>query len=80
AIRRLTALPIGVGFGIGDANTAKAAAEIADAVVIGSRLVQVIAEATTMDNLSHSVRAFMQTIRVAVDSVTKLRSGHELAE
>ena len=80
AIRRLTALPIGVGFGIGDANTAKAAAEIADAVVIGSRLVQVVAEATTIDNLSHSVRAFMQNIRVAVDSVTKLRSGHELAE
>jgi tryptophan synthase alpha chain len=41
-IRSQIKLPIGVGFGIRDAQTAQAVAKIADAVVIGSRLVQEI--------------------------------------
>lgn len=39
-IRSRTGLPVGVGFGIRDAATARAIADIADAVVIGSRIIQ----------------------------------------
>lgn len=38
-IRRMTTLPIGVGFGIKDAETAKQISKVADAVVVGSALV-----------------------------------------
>ena len=39
-IRRHTEVPVGVGFGIRDAASAVAVAQVADAVVIGSRLIQ----------------------------------------
>ncbi len=42
-IRRHTSLPVGVGFGIKDADSAAAVAAVADAVVVGSALVDVIA-------------------------------------
>ena len=41
-IRRHVALPVGVGFGIRDAASAQAIAAHADAVVIGSRIIQEI--------------------------------------
>jgi tryptophan synthase alpha chain len=43
-IRKHTKLPVGVGFGIRDAATASRIARIADAVVIGSRIVQELAD------------------------------------
>jgi len=43
-LRHYTKLPVGVGFGIRDAETAGQVAGIADAVVVGSALVQQIAE------------------------------------
>jgi len=42
ALRALIPLPIGVGFGIRDAETARALSVAADAIVVGSRLVQEI--------------------------------------
>jgi tryptophan synthase alpha chain len=42
AIRAATGLPVGVGFGIRDAETARQVGGVADAVVIGSRIVQEI--------------------------------------
>ena len=39
-IRRYTGLPVAVGFGIRDAASAQAVAGVADAVVIGSRIIQ----------------------------------------
>ena len=44
AIRRLTSLPVGVGFGIRDGDTAARIARVADAVVVGSALVRSIAD------------------------------------
>jgi len=44
-IRARTRVPVGVGFGIRDGDTARAVGRIADAVVIGSRIVQALAEA-----------------------------------
>ena len=42
AIRQKTNLPIGVGFGVKDAATAKLVAEFADAIVVGSRMVHTV--------------------------------------
>lgn len=66
AIREHVKLPIGVGFGIRDGATAKAVAEVADAVVIGSRIIQEI-EATPKDQAVDAVRAFTTSIRTALD-------------
>ena len=44
-IRARTQVPVGVGFGIRDGATARRVAQVADAVVIGSRIVQEMADA-----------------------------------
>ncbi|MBF0732096.1 tryptophan synthase subunit alpha, partial [Bacteroides acidifaciens] len=41
-IRRHVHIPVGVGFGIRDAATAQAIGRVADAVVIGSRIIQLL--------------------------------------
>lgn len=65
-IRSHTRLPVGVGFGIRDAGTARAVAQVADAVVIGSRLVQEI-EYSPADRLTANVKSLVGTIRQAMD-------------
>ncbi len=66
-IRAHVNLPIGVGFGIRDGETARAIAGIADAVVIGSRLVQEI-EASTPENVAANIGALVRSIRTAMDA------------
>lgn len=66
-IRGKTDIPIGVGFGVRDAATAKAVAGIADAVVVGSRMVQAI-EQSTDENVATNVAALMTELRSAIDS------------
>jgi tryptophan synthase alpha chain len=66
-IRAATRLPIGVGFGIRDAASAKRVAQSADAVVIGSRIIQEI-EAGTADGAVARVKAFLKPIRQALDT------------
>lgn len=70
-IKEKTSLPIGVGFGIRDAVTAKATAQIADAVVIGSRLVRVV-EDSTDENLLQNVAALMDELKSAVNAAVKV--------
>ncbi|MCA1323111.1 tryptophan synthase subunit alpha [Herbaspirillum sp. alder98] len=67
AIRRHVKLPIGVGFGIRDGATAKAVAAVADAVVIGSRIIAEI-ENTPPAQACAAVQAFVTDIRQALDS------------
>ena len=66
-IRAATRLPIGVGFGIRDAQSAREVAEAADAVVIGSRIIQEI-EAGAAEQAVSRVTAFLRPIRQALDS------------
>jgi tryptophan synthase alpha chain len=68
AIRLKTDLPIGVGFGVRDAATAKLVGKIADAVVVGSRMVQTI-EQSTEANLIENVSAFVAELRTAIDEI-----------
>jgi tryptophan synthase alpha chain len=67
AIRQHVKLPIGVGFGIRDAATAKAVAQVAEAVVIGSRIIQEI-ENAGKENAVTAVRNFVAGIRSALDA------------
>lgn len=67
-IRAQVALPVGVGFGIHDAATAQAVARVADAVVIGSRLVQLI-ENEPRERVAAAARDFMAQIRQALDAL-----------
>jgi tryptophan synthase alpha chain len=66
-IRAATKLPIGVGFGIRDAESARRVAQSADAVVIGSRIIQEI-EAAGADQAVSRVKAFLKPIRQALDA------------
>ncbi len=66
-IRAASKLPIGVGFGIRDAASAKAIAAVADAVVIGSRIIEEI-EAAGPENAVKRVADLIRPIRAALDS------------
>jgi tryptophan synthase alpha chain len=65
-IREHVKLPVGVGFGIRDAATARAVARVADAVVIGSRIIQEL-ENTAPEHAVGAVRSFVAGIRKALD-------------
>lgn len=65
-IRAHVKVPVGVGFGIRDAATARAVARSADAVVIGSRLVQLLEE-QSRETLLRAAREFIADIRSALD-------------
>lgn len=66
AIRQHVKLPIGVGFGIRDAETARAVASVSDAVVIGSRIIQEL-EVTPPGEAVEAVKTFLSGIREALD-------------
>jgi tryptophan synthase alpha chain len=65
-IKKHVSVPVGVGFGIRDAATAKAIASVADAVVIGSRIIQEL-ENTPRENAVAAVQTFIAQIRQALD-------------
>lgn len=69
-IREKTGLPVGVGFGIRDAATAARIAGIADAVVVGSRIIEEI-EKSTVETACANVKALVADIRRGVDEVKK---------
>ncbi|CAN7655821.1 tryptophan synthase subunit alpha [Trinickia sp. LjRoot230] len=66
AIKAHVPLPVGVGFGIRDASTAREVAEVADAVVIGSRIVQLLEE-TPPEAAVTALTAFISEVRRALD-------------
>jgi len=65
-IKQHVKVPIGVGFGIRDAATAKAIASVSDAVVIGSRIIQEL-ENTPREQAVQAVQKFIAGIRQALD-------------
>jgi len=66
-IRTHVKVPVGVGFGIRDAATARAIGQVADAVVIGTRLIQVI-EALPREAVAPAAAEFLREIRSALDA------------
>ncbi|WP_225721626.1 tryptophan synthase subunit alpha [Candidatus Vallotiella sp. (ex Adelges kitamiensis)] len=68
AIKAQIPLPIGVGFGIRDAETARAVAEVSDAVVIGSCIVQLL-EQTPKQDAIRMLKTFVSEVRQALDYI-----------
>ena len=73
-IRQHVRVPVGVGFGIRDAATARTVARVADAVVIGSRLIQIL-ETETRENAPAAARGFMAEMRAAMDTRDATEGG-----
>jgi len=69
-IRGKTDLPVGVGFGIKDGESAARVAKVADAVVVGSALVSRIeALQEESDKIPQQAGAFIAELRAAIDKV-----------
>jgi tryptophan synthase alpha chain len=70
AIRRLTDLPVGVGFGIKDAESATRIAATSDAVVVGSAIVRKVEEnIDSADKINDAVSGLLAEIRSALDAM-----------
>ena len=67
-IREHVKLPVGVGFGIRDARSAQAVGSTADAVVIGTRIIQLI-DGQARERVVPLVREFLAEIREALDAL-----------
>jgi tryptophan synthase alpha chain len=66
-IRQHIQVPVGVGFGIRDADTARTISRVADAVVIGSKIIQLL-EDQPRDKVAQTAQNFLREIRSALDS------------
>ena len=66
-IRQHVHIPVGVGFGIRDAATAQAIGKVADAVVIGSRIIQLI-EDQEHAKVVPMTMDFLRGVRKALDA------------
>ena len=68
-MRSYISIPIGVGFGIHDSVTARAVAELADAVVVGSRIIEEI-EKSAKEEVLMNVSQLVKSLRSAIDKVS----------
>ncbi len=66
--RKISTLPIMVGFGVKDGSSAKAVAQVADGAVVGSAIVKLMQEhADDQAQLQQSVKNFVSELRAAID-------------
>jgi tryptophan synthase alpha chain len=77
-IKSRTVLPVGVGFGIRDGQTAAAVARCADAVIIGTRMIQVLDDGDPAD-APQRAGVFLAGIRASIDAVGDPMLAHEAA-
>lgn len=66
-IRQHVKIPVGVGFGIRDAASAKAIGRVADAVVIGTKVIQLL-QGQPRDRAVAAVADFLREVRAALDA------------
>lgn len=71
-IRQHTELPVCVGFGIKDADSARAVAQAADGVVVGSAFVKVMGDmaGSSADQVAEAIGQIAAPIRAAINEVT----------
>jgi len=70
-IRQKVGMPVGVGFGIRDAASAARIASVADAVVIGSKIIETV-EQSPVGEAPARVTAFLREVREAMDKETMM--------
>jgi tryptophan synthase alpha chain len=68
-IRAAVGVPVGVGFGIRDAQTAAAIARVADAVIVGSRIIEEI-EKSPAGEICANVKRLVAELRRGIDGVS----------
>ncbi len=66
-IRKHVRVPVGVGFGIRDAATARSIGQVADAVVIGTKIIQLI-EDLPREQVAPAAAGFLREVRLALDA------------
>ena len=66
-IRQHVHIPVGAGFGIRDKESAKAVSKVADAVVIGTKLIELMHAGTDTEKLQR-ISTFISDIREALDA------------
>ncbi|MDH3454026.1 MAG: tryptophan synthase subunit alpha [Desulfuromonadales bacterium] len=66
ALKEQSLVPVAVGFGVSTPEDAKAVARVADAVVVGSALVKLIAEFSGTPRLLDEVRSFARQLKAAI--------------
>jgi tryptophan synthase alpha chain len=75
-IRSHTDVPVGVGFGIRDGETARRVGRVADAVVIGSRIVQDLADVAP-EKAAEKAASVMAEFRAALDTLSPALSQRQ---
>ncbi len=70
-LRRVTDVPLAVGFGISTPEQAAEVARVADGVIIGSRLVGLVQEAPDLEAGLDAVRSYLFAVRRAMEGVTR---------
>jgi tryptophan synthase alpha chain len=71
-VRKYAKTPVGVGFGIKDADTAARVSQVADAVVVGSAIVNKIASnVTEPERFTHEIAELIASMRKAMDEAAR---------
>ena len=70
-VRDVVNIPIGVGFGIKKNEDAKAAAKSADAVIVGSALIEIIEKSANKKTCLDSLASFVFGLRKSIDNAVK---------
>ncbi len=79
-IKQSSTLPVGVGFGIKDAESASKVALIADAVVVGSAIIkQIEAHANDQATMLKNINSLLSEMRQAMDNATQAHGDKEVA-
>ncbi len=69
AIKTYTTLPVGVGFGIKDAESATAISAVSDGVIVGSAIVKIIENnVDDADTILEQIGALLKSMRIAMDA------------
>jgi len=66
ALKEVSPVPVAVGFGVSTPEDAKSVAAIADAVVVGSALVKLIAEFSGTSRLQSEVQGLVRQLKAAI--------------
>ena len=70
-IKQATSLPVGVGFGIKDAESAGKVAMFADAIVVGSAIIREIeTQADNKEKMLKNIKTLLSGMRAAMDNVS----------
>jgi len=68
-IKAQTQLPVGVGFGIKDAESAAAVSKVSDGVIVGSAIVKIIEDnVDDTDTILNQIGALLSSMRQAMDA------------